>query len=241
MRKSLTATIIIAFAALSACHVHAGDGGTKVSRNYQVGNFHEIEVAGPFDVEVRTGANPSVSAQGSEKLLERTVVEVEGDKLVIRPENNNGLFHFGWSNHGHAHFVVTVQSLNGAAMAGSGRIAIDRVQGQRFEGNIAGSGDLDVAALDVQQLKLSIAGSGGVKAGTGKSQSADYEIAGSGSLDASGIQAQQVKVSIAGSGGVRAHALVQADVDIMGSGDVKITGGGKCNVSKMGSGSVNCS
>ena len=241
MRKLLTAAVIIASAALAACHVHAGDSGATVSRNYQVGNFHAIEVAGPFDVEVRTGPNTSVSAQGSEKLLERTVVEVEGDKLVIRPEESRSFFHFGWSHHGHANFVVTVPSLNGATMAGSGRIRVDRVQGQQFDGEIAGSGDLEVAAIDVQQLKLSIAGSGGVKAGPGKAQSGQYEIAGSGSLDASGVQAQQVKVDIAGSGGVRAHATVQADVDIMGSGDVKITGGGKCNVSKMGSGSVNCS
>ena len=240
MRKPLTAAIIIAFAALTACHVHAG-GGATVSRNYQVGNFHQIEVAGPFDVEVRTGSGPTVSAQGSERLLERTVVEVEGDRLVIRPENDHSLFHLGWSNNGHANFVVTVPDLNGASMAGSGRIRVDHVKGQRFEGSIAGSGDLDVAAMDVQQLKLSIAGSGGMNAGAGKAQSADYEIAGSGSLDASGIQAQQIKVDVAGSGGVRAQATVQANVDVMGSGEVKITGGGKCNVNKMGSGSVNCS
>ena len=59
--------------------------GPTVSRNYQVGNFQQIEVAGPYDVEVRTGANPSVSAKGSEKLLERTVVEVKGDKLRDPP------------------------------------------------------------------------------------------------------------------------------------------------------------
>ena len=62
------------------------DGGATVSRNYQVGNFQQIEVAGPYDVQVRTGANPSGPRAGPEKLLERTVVEVKGDKLLIRPE-----------------------------------------------------------------------------------------------------------------------------------------------------------
>jgi hypothetical protein len=240
MRKSVAA-VIAASAAVAGCQVHAQDGGPTVSRNYQVGNFQQIEVAGPYDVEVRTGGNPGVSAKGSEKLLERTVVEVRGDKLLIHPEQHNGLFHFGWSNHGKAHFTVTVPQLSGATIAGSGDIRVDKVQGQRFEGTVAGSGGIDVAAMDVQALKLSIAGSGGVKAGSGKAQSAEYEIAGSGDVDAGAIAAQQVKVSIAGSGGVKAHASGTADVSIMGSGDVDVSGGAKCSVSKAGSGNVRCS
>jgi hypothetical protein len=240
MRKSVAA-VIAASAAVAGCQVHAQEGGPTVSRNYQVGNFQQIEVAGPYDVEVRTGGNPGVSAKGSEKLLERTVVEVRGDKLLIHPEQHNGLFHFGWSNHGKAHFTVTVPQLSGATIAGSGDIRVDKVQGQRFEGTVAGSGGIDVAAMDVQALKLSIAGSGGVKAGSGKAQSAEYEIAGSGDVDAGAIAAQQVKVSIAGSGGVKAHASGTADVSIMGSGDVDVSGGAKCSVSKAGSGNVRCS
>ena len=240
MRKSL-APMIAASAALAGCQVHAKDGGPTVSRSYQVGNFQQIEVAGPYEVEVRTGGNPGVSARGSEKLLEHTTVEVEGDKLVIRPERQGGWFHFGWSSRGNAHFTVTVPQLSGATIAGSGDIRVDRVAGEKFEGTVAGSGGIDVAAMDVQQLKLSIAGSGGVKAGAGKTQSAEYDIAGSGDLDAGAVQAQQLKVSIAGSGGVKAHASGTADVSIVGSGDVEVSGGAKCNVSKQGSGDVRCS
>lgn len=242
MRYSLAATFIVAAAALGGCHVHDQEGGgASVSRNYQVGNFHEIEVAGPYDVDVRTGSGPTVSASGSERLLAHTIVEVEGDKLVIHAENGHSLFHFGWSSNGHAKFTITVPVLSGAAIAGSGGIKVDRIQGQHFEGDVAGSGGLDIAAMDVAQLKLSIAGSGGVKAGSGKAQSADYEIAGSGSIDAGSIETQAVKVDIAGSGGVRAHSSGTANVDIMGSGDVSIAGGAKCTINKMGSGNVHCS
>src|SRR5436190_3901643 len=111
--------VIAASALLAGCQVHAQDGGPTVSRNYSVGNFSAIEVAGPYDVEVRTGANPSVSARGSERLLERTVVEVNGDKLVIHTEHNHSFFHFGWSSHGEAKFIVTVPQLSGATIAGS--------------------------------------------------------------------------------------------------------------------------
>lgn len=241
MRKSIALAAVAACAAVSACSVRAGDGGATVSRNYQVGNFQKLEVAGPYDVDVRTGANPSVSATGSERLLGRTVVEVKGDRLLIRPEQSHGWFHWGWSAPGHARFTVTVPQLSGATIAGSGDIKVDKVQGDRFEGAVAGSGGIDVAAMNVQTLKLAIAGSGGVKAGAGKAQSAEYEIAGSGDLDAGAVQTQQAKVSIAGSGSVKAHASSTADVSIMGSGDVDVSGGAKCNISKAGSGDVRCS
>ncbi|MEP7130089.1 MAG: head GIN domain-containing protein [Sphingomicrobium sp.] len=242
MRKSIVAAVAAASAATSACGHDRGEGaGPTVSRNYQVGNFQAIEVAGPYDVDVRTGANPSVSARGGEKLLERTVVEVRGDKLVIGPQEHHGWFHFGWGSRGKAAFTVTVPQLHGATIAGSGNIKVDHVTGNRFEGTVAGSGGLAVAAMEVQSLKLAIAGSGGVKAGAGKAQSAEYEIAGSGDVDAGAIQTQQAKVSIAGSGSVKARASGNADVSIMGSGDVDVAGGAKCSISKAGSGNVHCS
>ena len=232
---------VIAACALAGCQVHAEDGGQTVSRNYQVGNFQQIEVAGPYDVEVRTGPAISVSGRGGEKLLERTAVEVRGDRLVIRPENHHGFFSWSWGNWGSATFTITVPQLTGATIAGSGGIRVDRVAGQQFEGRVEGSGGLDLGSVDVQALRLAIAGSGSAKAASGKTQDAKYEIAGSGDVDAAAVQAQQLKVSIAGSGGVKAHASGTADISILGAGDVDVAGGAKCNVSKAGSGNVRCS
>ncbi|HSR00221.1 MAG TPA: head GIN domain-containing protein [Sphingomicrobium sp.] len=241
MRKSIVVAVIAACSATSACgRMHDEGAGPSVSRSYQVGNFQQIEVAGPYQVNVRTGANPAVSGEGSEKLLDRTVVVVEGDKLVIRPQENHGWFHFGWSS-GKATFAVTVPKLNAATIAGSGDIRVDHVQGDRFDGAVAGSGGLSVDSVNVGALKLSIGGSGSAKAGSGKAQTADYGIGGSGDIEAGAVETQQAKVSIAGSGSVKARATSTADVSIMGSGDVDVAGGAKCSISKAGSGSVRCS
>jgi len=240
MRKSIAA-VIAGSAAVAGCHGHHEDGGATVSRNYSVGNFQQIEVAGPYDVEVRTGGNASVSAQGPERVLDRTDVAVEGNKLVIRSHHEGGWFHFGFSSRGHVHFVVTVPQLTAASLLGSGDVRIDKVLGQGFDGSITGSGGLSLGAVEVQALKLSIAGSGGVKAGTGKVQSAEYQISGSGDVDAGAVDSPAIKASIAGSGDIRAHGSGTADVSIMGSGDVYVTGGAKCNVSKAGSGDAHCS
>ena len=233
--------MIAASAVLAGCDMQHEGGGATISRNYQVGNFQQIEVAGPYDVEVRTGGNPSVSVQGPEGMLERTEVAVEGDKLVIRTQHHGGWFSLGFSQHGNAHFVVTVPQLKAADLTGSGDVKVDKVQGQSFDGTVTGSGDLSIASTAVQALKLSITGSGGVKAGTGKTQSAEYSTTGSGDLDAGSIDAPQIKASIAGSGNIKAHGSGMANVDIMGSGDFYVTGGAKCSVSKAGSGDAHCS
>jgi hypothetical protein len=242
MRKAMLIGIAAAAVASAGCgRTHAEDGGPMVQRSYQVGNFSEVEVAGPFDVTIHTGTAPSVNAHGNQKLLDRLVVEVKGDKLVIHPEQHHGFFNWGWGPSGKADIAITVPSINAATLAGSGGISIDKVQGDRFEGQIAGSGNLRVDNLDVGELKLGIAGSGSARALAGKAATAEYEIMGSGGVDAGGVATNGVKVTVAGSGDVKANASGTAKVDIMGSGDVTVTGGAKCDISKAGSGDVRCS
>lgn len=240
MRKVVAIGILAAVAATACTAARSEDAGPTTSRNYAVGGFNAIEVAGPYDVEVHTGGNPAVSATGPQKMLQHMVVEVRGDRLMIHPERQSGMFHMGWNYNGTVRVAVTVPQLQGANIAGSGDIRVNRVQGNAFEGNVAGSGNLGVDQLDVQTLKLAIAGSGGAKAANGRAQFAKYEIAGSGDIDARGLQAQTADVSIAGSGNVVAHASTHADVSIMGSGDVEVMGGAKCTFSKQGSGSLHC-
>jgi len=239
-RFMIPASVAISLAA-AGCHWSADaeerDAGPKVDRNYQVGNFSKIEVAGPYEVKVVTGGQPGVSARGGENLLNETEVLVDGDTLEIRPKKRKGL-RWHWSN-GSAEFTVNVAALRAATIAGSGGISVDKVSGD-FEGDIAGSGDLRLPAIEGGTVKLAIAGSGDLMA-AGKADKVDISIAGSGDIDAKGLVSRTADVSIAGSGGVAAHATETADVSIMGSGDVELVGGAKCSVSKMGSGNVHCS
>lgn len=240
MRKVLALGIVAAVALAACTAAHSEDAGPRTSRNFAVGGFTAIEVAGPYDVEVQTGAKPGVSASGPQKMIDHMVVEVKGDRLLIHPEEQHGMFHMGWHFNGTVRVAVTVPQLQGATIAGSGDIRVNHVQGNSFEGTVTGSGNLGVDQVDVQTLKLAIAGSGGAKAANGRAQSVKYEIAGSGDIDARNLQAQTADVSIAGSGNVTAHATATAAVSIMGSGDVEVKGGAKCTLSKQGSGTLHC-
>jgi hypothetical protein len=242
MRKAVVLGIGAAAIAVAGCgKSHAEDGGPTVKRNYQVGAFDKIEVAGPYDVSVRTGAGPTVTASGPEKAIEQLVVEVKGDKLVIHTkERRGGIFSWGSHNFGNTTLQVAVPALSAATIAGSGGINVDKIKGDTFRGAVGGSGDLTLGSLEVQSLELAIGGSGDIRA-SGRARSADYSIAGSGDIDASGLSSETADASIAGSGSIRAQATGTANAKIMGSGDITLTGGAKCSVSKMGSGDINCS
>ncbi len=238
-RYLIPASTAIALAA-AGCHVSADaeerDAGPKVDRAYQIGAFSKIAVAGPYEVNVVTGAEPGVSARGGENLLNETEVVVDGDTLKIRPKKRKG-FHWNWSN-GTAQFTVNAAALRAAAIAGSGGITVDKVNGD-FEGEISGSGDMRLPAVTGGRIVFGVAGSGEVHA-AGKADSVEISIAGSGDVDTRELAARTADVSIAGSGNVAANASETAEVSIMGSGDVDLTGGAKCTVSKAGSGNVHC-
>jgi hypothetical protein len=241
MRESIVVAIVAASAATAACgRMHHRDSGPAVSRNYQVGNFQEIVAAGPYDINVQTGANPSVSARGPEKVLDNLSVEVKGDKLVIGTQHH-GFFNWSWGSRDRTIFTVTVPQLRAATLAGSGDLNVNAVNGDSFQDTLAGSGDLALGSANVKSLKVSLAGSGDAKVTGGQAQSAEYSTVGSGDIDARGVTAQQLKVSVAGSGDINARATGTADVTIMGSGDVDLSGGAKCTVTKHGSGDAHCS
>ena len=243
MNSATALGIIAAAAATAACgeaRGQEGDGGPKTQRTYQVGEFNRIAVAGPYDVTVRTGSAPSVRASGSEKAIERLVVEVKGDTLEIHPRKRSGWFR-GWSDTGPVRLDVTVPNLRAAEIAGSGDINVDRIAGESFKGGVAGSGDLRLGTVEVRRLKMGIAGSGEIRAEGGRAANAEYEIAGSGDIDLGNLISETADVSIAGSGNVQANATGTASVDIAGSGDVRVRGGARCSVRKAGSGNVDCS
>ena len=237
----ILATVALAALAAACSHSRAEDPGPSGTRDFQVAGFQKIQVSGPFDVEVRTGGAPVVSAKGPQNILDRMLVEVRGDTLVIKPRHDGGGFHWNWGRHETISISVTTQELRAAQIDGSGGIRVDQVKGVGFDGAIQGSGDLSVASLDVQSLNLSVGGSGSMKADGGRAKTMTLNIQGSGDIDTSGVSAETASASIGGSGNISAKATGTASVNIAGSGNVEITGGAKCAISKAGSGDVRCS
>lgn len=240
MRRIVLASTAALAMAAAACSESQAQAGPAVSRSFPVASFSSLEVSGPFEVSVTTGAAPSVRAQGSQQLLDAMEVVVSGDRLQIRTKRRGGWFGgMSWSGKP-ATVAVTVPALTAVSVTGSGDTKVDRVSGDSFSGAIAGSGDLKLGQVAVKSLNLAIAGSGEVTA-AGRADRANYTIAGSGDVHAAGLTATSAAAEVAGSGNVRARVTGEATARIMGSGDIDISGGAKCQSTKHGSGNIRCS
>jgi hypothetical protein len=233
----LGSVLLLGACNFSADAKEAETSGQRVERNFDVAGFDRVALAGPHNVVVTVGGAHSVRAEGDSKLIERLEVTVEGGELKIGSKQRTNI---GWSSNRQALTIyVTAPTLAGAAVAGSGDLKVDRVEGKSFAASIGGSGNIDLASVKVEEAAFAIGGSGNIKA-VGTAGTSAASIGGSGDLDLGQLATRQSKVSIAGSGNVSARASEAADISIVGSGDVTVAGGAKCTVSKMGSGDARC-
>lgn len=235
---------VAALALLAGCGMVSGQAdagsGDQATRSFAASGFDRVSLRGSDDVVVRVGAAESVTASGPEGELERLEVLVKDGELRIGRVKDSGNWGWNWGRDRKPVVVtVTLPRLQGASVAGSGDMRVDRVQTASFEGAIAGSGNLQIGQLVADAASLRIAGSGDAQV-TGQAKSLEISIAGSGSLEADGLSAERAKIKVAGSGDVRAKVSGEADVSIVGSGDVRIAGNPRCRVKKMGSGDVTC-
>ena len=236
-----TAAVIAVVLSSAACGIgQAHDDGPTIERAYSIAAFHELTVAGPYEVNVTATGKPGVTAHGSQEALDDLTVEVVDGDLRMMPKKKHGM-RWGWHPDGKVVLTVTGgAAIQQATIAGSGGIHLDRAGGASFKGSVAGSGALNISALEAQSTELSIAGSGDIRA-AGRTGKLSLDIAGSGDINVPALQSADADITIAGSGNIRGHASRTADVTIMGSGDVVLTGGAKCTVEKHGSGNVACS
>ncbi len=236
--------LVLAALPLAACNAMGSDTGTKAepsgsggSRTFAVADFTQVELRGSDDVKVAVGPAFAIRAEGPAKLLEQLEIRKDGATLKVG-RKRDGNFSWG-ANDGKLTVFVTMPSIVGAAVAGSGDMSVDKVSGGDFDGSLAGSGDLVVGALQATTASFNIAGSGTITA-TGQVQALAASIAGSGNVSAKGLRAAKADVSIAGSGDVTADVTGPAEVNLMGSGSANLGAGATCTVSKMGSGEATC-
>ena len=224
-------------------------------RSFDVGEFDSVALEGSCRVVVHVGEKTSVHAEGDEAALERLDVRVEGGTLRIARRGS-------WldiGRLGRATVYVAAPALDGASVAGSGSMRVDRIQSRVFEAAVRGSGGLRIDEVQTGVADLSLSGSGSMRIDALQAEQFDAALSGSGGLRAAGT-AEKSRVALRGSGSARLEQLetrlttvaangsgsiaVQAseavEGSLKGSGSVIVHGPARCSVSRKGSGHVRC-
>ncbi|HTU09421.1 MAG TPA: head GIN domain-containing protein [Allosphingosinicella sp.] len=244
------AFLLVSFALAGACNASTPDGGgaaggtnggggerteasgPRSSRDFQVGAFERINLAGPMDVQVRVGAQPSVRAEGREGLDRLEIVVVDGELRIGTVRGTSGplrdiVVH------------VTVPALTAASLNGPGDIDIDRVRGARFAAAVNGPGNLSFGELRVETASFAVNGPGGIRAAGGAPR-AEAVLSGPGNMRLDGFETRDASVSLTGPGHIDLRATGAVSVTLSGPGNVTVTGGARCSVTSSGPGSVRC-
>lgn len=155
--------------------------------------FGSVELAGSNNVVVHVGARQGVVVHADDNLLSHVTTEVDAARLVIG--NTPGSF----STNAPMRVDVTVKSLDGVTLTGSGTIAVTGVDAASLTVTLAGSGVLRLA---------------------GTASSLDVAVAGSGDAQLAGLRADHVTAVVAGSGRIHVTAIKSLDASVPGAGTI---------------------
>ncbi|WP_118857962.1 GIN domain-containing protein [Sphingomonas mesophila] len=226
MRLMLTIPLLLAAAAPAAA----------ADRNFGVNGFDRVRVDGDYRVELTTGVAPYAKASGDVRAIDRLNIKVEGRTLIVRLAQSGG-----WGSERQSSGPVTIRigthELTTAQVNGAGSLAINRVEGLKFEASAAGAGMLTIADVAVDQLTVVLAGAASARL-AGKAGRVTALVRGMSVLDAGQLEVKDSKIVAEGPATVRLTASETAKVTAAGVGSVSLAGNPACTLDVHGSASV---
>lgn len=191
----------------------------------------KLVLAGPDKVVVTEGAQLDIKVSGDQAAIDELRFNIEDGTLGIMREKSTNA-------RGVATIAVTMPAPKEIVLAGSGDISAPALVDDG-EVNIAGSGNVAIARLQSTKLGVNLMGSGTISA-AGTAERLDLNIAGSGAMNARQLDVQQAEINIAGSGNGEFASNGKVEARIAGSGNVTVYGRADCSIKAIGSGSVRC-
>lgn len=213
--KFSAAVVFISAFLFSSCKKEIIRGkGDIVSQERAVSNFSRIKIKGLTDITVVQGSSFRVTVSDYENLVNEIETSLSGEELTIGYKRDI------WVTKGNSKATITMPSLKGVRVDGSGDFIID--------GPFTGTSFFSVQ----------INGSGNVNINNAIVDEADIHISGSGDVKNFGLQCKKATVKISGSGNAELTVSEFLDVRIDGSGDVYYKGNASVNTRINGSGKV---
>ncbi len=213
----------------------AASPALAAERTYSVGSYDRLRVDGPFEVHIVAGGSPRASAKGSDAMLSRLDLHVEGTTLTVR------LGPGGWGETPKAAASRTpmVVTLSTILLSAGAQVTASKVSAQRLELAVNGAGTLAVEGVQADQLNAMLTGTGTIRL-SGRANRARLASSGAGTIDAAALTVSELTVHVDGTGETRANARYTAQVTTTGLGKVTVLGTAKCTVKALADGPVVC-
>lgn len=211
---------------------------TRIANDqFEVDDFAAIEASVVGNVVITQSNTTSVTAEGSEEMLDKLEVRVNNGKLILEMDNHHrNLFK---KNAGKLTIRIATPTLTEIDFEGVGNITIEGTfNTPQLVINSEGVGNLTAYNLQSEYVKISSEGVGNTTVG-GKAGKVEIDSEGVGNVEADKLIAREAIVSSEGVGNVSCYASEYLKANSQGIGNVNYYGKPKETVlSKDGIGKI---
>jgi len=174
--------------------------------------FNEIEVHGAFQVLVRPGDTYKVEAAGRTNDLADVRLDVQGDRLVVRNRNNNGLLSALRLKNGPVLVQVTLPRLRHLQLSGACQADVRGFSEEelRLEASSASMVRLDV---NVPRLDLDLSSASQVTL-NGSAEALTIDGSSASQVEAAGLRATRVSLDLSSGSQAKVHATEELKADL---------------------------
>ncbi len=207
--------------------------GNVISKTVNTSSYNVIDVSGAMEVFLEKGTEGNITIVAEDNVMERIVVESDGETLTISMKNNTSL-----RNTKKIKITVPFKDISEISLRGSGNIeGKDSLENNAVALNIQGSGNIKVS-VEANSIDAKLNGSGNMEL-SGKATELEVKTTGSGNFQGKELISENAQIYISGSGDSTIFVNNTLKARIQGSGSVLYAGKPVSNdVKVMGSGKV---
>ncbi|HEA29320.1 MAG TPA: DUF2807 domain-containing protein [Leeuwenhoekiella sp.] len=224
---------------LTSCHFdfHQVDGnGHVVEKNLNINkNFNAITVSNGWEVILKKGTQPGVTASIDENLYEYLDVHVDGNTLEIEMKDNNNV----GSATSRKIYVTYAQNLDKLKASSAGEITSEDVlMGEKILFDASSAGSI-TAKIEVRHVETEASSAADLNL-SGLAQTFNGSASSAASIDAKNLKTEEATADVSSAGSITVFASKTLDAEASSGGSVNYWGEPKeVRDSESSGGSIN--
>ena len=193
--------------------------GEVTTENYAFSGYTNVKIGGAFDVIVEfSETNENVQIEANENLQEKLIVRIEGNSLVIRPEDNLNI-----KGNAILKAYITVPALTTIELSGASTLNFN-TKWIVNDGQLRSSGASSISGeIEATNFEISASGASDINL-FGSIANLEANLSGSSDLRDFDLQIQFLDIDLSGSSDAFLSVAQQIEIDASGSSSLNYNG-----------------
>lgn len=228
----LTLTVLTSGCIFPVRYTRVLGSGEIISETRPISRFTAVELNGIGTLIIEQGSKESLEVTAEDNIIKYLKSDVYGRNLRLSVDDFVSI-----DPTEEIIFHLTVKNLERIEISGLGNIEIEALETQNLDLEISGAGSANIRDLQADSLNLDISGLGNVEIG-GSVEDQRIELSGAGNYNADGLESNKARIEISGTGKAVLWVKNELDVDLSGMGNLQYYGSPNLSTEVSGVGTV---